>query len=71
MNFPSSFSRAMKYAQVSGRDVVLGLDGLLEVDDLVQTDVGVEGGLDVIEHHDGTVSATLVSAEKLRQREAR
>ncbi|KAJ2989957.1 hypothetical protein NUW54_g8623 [Trametes sanguinea] len=45
-------------SQVGVRDVVAGDDGLLEGDDLVEADVGVEVGLDVGEDGDGPVRAS-------------
>ena len=50
------------HVQVGGRDVVAGNDWLLEGDDLVETTVGVEAGLDVGEDGDRTIgtSTTMV-----------
>lgn len=44
--------------QVSGGDVVALDEGALLVDDLVDTEVGVEVGLDVLEDSNGTVSSS-------------
>ncbi len=44
--------------QVSGGDVVLGDEGLLQRDDLVGASVRVEGRLDLGEENDGAVGAT-------------
>ena len=37
---------------------MLGDEGLLEVDDLVQSNVRMEGGLNSVEKHNRTVSAS-------------
>ena len=44
--------------EVSRAHVVLGDEGLLDVDDLIETNVGVERGLDGVEQHDRAVSAS-------------
>ena len=46
------------HAQVGGRDVVASNDRLLEGDNLVETTVGVEAGLDVGEDGNGAVSTS-------------
>ena len=50
--------RASEGDEVTGRDTVLLDEGLLQLHDLVETDVGVERGLDVVEDHDGAVSTS-------------
>lgn len=42
--------------KITGCDIVLLDEGLLQLDDLVETDVGVERRLDGVEGHDGAVS---------------
>ena len=44
--------------EVAGSHVVFGDERLLKLDDFVQTDVGVKGGLDIVEDHDGPVGAS-------------
>lgn len=44
------------HVQVTSGHVVLGHKWLLLANDLINTVVGVEGGLDVVEDHDGAVS---------------
>ena len=44
--------------EVSRAHVVLGDEGLLDVDDLIETNVGVERGLDRVEQHDRAVSTS-------------
>lgn len=48
--------------QITGGDVMLGNKWLLEVDDLVQADVGVESSFNCVEDHDRTVSAPKVTS---------
>lgn len=48
--------------EVTGSDVVLGDEWLLESDDLVKTDVGVEGSLDRVEDDDGAISASATAS---------
>lgn len=45
-------------SQVGNGDVVSGDDGLLKLDDLVGTKVGMEEGLDLVENNEGTVSSS-------------
>lgn len=46
------------YSQISDTKVVFSNEGLLGLNDLVDTSVGMEGSLDVIENSDGTVSSS-------------
>ena len=41
--------------EVARSDIVLGHEGLLQLDNLGEADVGVEVGLDFVEDHDGAV----------------
>ena len=50
--------RASEGDEVTGGDTVLLDEGLLQLHDLVETNVGVERGLDVVEDHDGAVSTS-------------
>ena len=43
--------------QVTSGDVVLSNEWLLNTDDIVDTAVGVEGGLDGVEGYEGTISS--------------
>lgn len=44
--------------QITGGNVVAGNERLLLVHDLVDTDVGVEIGLDILENDNGAVSSS-------------
>lgn len=48
--------------EISGSHVVELGEGLLDVDDLVETNVGVEIGLNGVEGHDGPVSTVTTVA---------
>lgn len=45
------------YLQVTGGDVVPSDEWLLDVDNVIDTTVGVEGSLDFVEGYEGTVSS--------------
>ena len=47
-----------EYLQVTRGDVVPGNEGLLLIDNFVDTDVGVEVGLDILENDNGAVSSS-------------
>ena len=47
-----------EYLQVTRGDVVPGNEGLLLIDNFVDTDVGVEVGLNVLEEDDGAISSS-------------
>lgn len=46
------------YLQVTGGDIVLGDEGFLDTNNVINTAVGVEGSLDGVEGYEGTVSST-------------
>ena len=57
----------MQILQVSGRDVVARDDGLLELNDVVDTSVRVEVGLDLVEEDDRSVGASTTKLALLHQ----